>query len=106
LIACFIACVAVSATIAQGNRTASRSTNARAMSVLGWLLASIAGLLVWAFVCAALMGFGFSHSSSLGLSGIFANILLFAGPAAYLWTGYRIIETVNARRSQRSDSPE
>ena len=106
LIACFITFVAVSATIAQGNKDLAPTPDARAWSVLGWILASIVGFGVWAFVCLALMGFGLDHGTGLGLGGIFANVLLYAGPALYLYLGYNLMEEINAKRKRSSGDLE
>lgn len=106
LVASFVTLVSVSTTLAQANRELYQSTETPVGSVFMWIVGSIAGFGIWAFVCAAFMGFGLDHGSGLGLMGVFANVLLFGVPALYVFLGYRRIETINAMRNEPSSSSE
>jgi hypothetical protein len=103
-LASFVTFIAVPVALVQANGRSDGETDSRPGSVPGWIILSIVGFCIWAFVCAALFGFGFSHSG-LGSSGALGNLLLFAGPALYLYSGRRQIELVNAWRPESSGKP-
>jgi len=106
LIACFVTLVSVSTTLAQANKDLSGMAEARFGSVFGWIMISTFGFGFWAFVCAALAGFGLDHGSGMGIAGLVGNVLLFAGPALYVVLGYQKIEAVNAKRKDLSSDSE
>lgn len=95
VVASFFTFVIVISVLGQSKKAAGNEATAPTWSVSGWILATILGLGIWAFVCAALLGFGFSHGS-LGIGGLVADLLLFGGPALYIFTGYRVTEAVRA----------
>jgi hypothetical protein len=102
---CFITFVVVTTTLLQARSRVPSVTESRPGSVVKWVIGTVVGLVIWAFVIAALLGFGLSHGS-LGTNGIVANILLFGGPALYLYSGYRRIEAVKMWRSESSSNSD
>ena len=94
--ASFFNFVIVISVLGQSKKTAVNETRAPTWSVTSWVVATFLGLVIWAIVCAALLGFGLDHGAGLGVGGIFADLLLYGGPALYIYTGYRITEAVRA----------
>lgn len=105
MIACLVTLIVVPTTIAQAKADASEATDVHTGSATGWIISSIIGFVLWAFIIAALLGFGFNHGSSMGVGGLVANGLLFGGPALYVYRGYRQIQTANAWRHESSADP-
>ena len=93
--ASFFTFVIVLSVLGQSRKAAGGESPSPTWSVSGWIIATILGLGIWAFVSAALLGFGFSHGS-LGIGGLVADLLLYGGPALYIYTGYRVTESVRA----------
>lgn len=100
LIACVVTLVVVPVTLAQSRISEQGEVNSKPWSALGWVAVSIVSFGVWAIVSFMLL---VSHNGNPGIRGLVGEFVLFAGPALYLYIGYRIIEKA---RSWQREPPE
>ncbi len=96
VIGCLAALVMVVSTINQVRDDLGEDKAMLVGSVWAWVIGTLLGAVVWLFIVVALLGFGFDHGAGGGTGSLLANILLFGGPALYLFSSYRRIENAKA----------